>query len=305
MGTRRLFRWIAALALPFALVFGTVLVVDPYNYFGLFHAIPDTLKRKNLYHDGRTMPFSNLLWKLIELRRTPQDRILLGDSRLSHFDLDHLERVSGHRWYNLGVPGGNTRTMADLFTYAAQAPLKEVLVQVSFRGMNRGMDWDLYGEPRLLLDQPFLYLSNRRVLEATVLNLRSALLPATVRYDVLPPDQWQRVLDMERANATDFTPDSAAFGRLERIAARCRAMGCALRFVEYPTHPDVQRIYDEAGLEPQRKAYLERLRRLAPVIDLDRPGLFAADKALWRDPLHLTTDAQRAVIDTVWAAGGR
>ncbi len=302
MTVRRLLRWIAALALPFALVFGIVLAVDPFNYFDRFHPIPDTLKRKNLYHDGRTMPFSNLLWKLIELRRTPQDRILLGDSRLSHFDLDHLERVSVHRYYNLGVPGGNTRTLADLFAFSAQAPLKEVVVQVSFRGMNRGMDWDLYSEPRLLLDQPFLYLSNRRVLEATVLNLRSAWLPSTVHYDALPPDHWQRVLDMERTNASDFTLDSVAFARLERIAARCKAQGCALRFVEYPTHSEVQRIYADAGLEPLRATYLDRLRALAPVTDLDRPGLFPTDRALWRDPLHLTTTAQRAVIDTVWTS---
>ena len=305
MTVRRLLRWIAALALPFALVFGTVLVVDPYNYFDRFHAVPDTLKRKNLYHDGRTMPFSNLLWKLIELRRTPQDRILLGDSRLSHFDLDHLERVSGQRYYNLGVPGGNTRTLADLFGFAAQAPLKEVVVQVSFRGMNRGMDWDLYSEPRLLLDQPFLSLSNRRVLEATLLNLRSAWWPATVQYDALPPDHWQRVLEMERANAADFTLDSAAFGRLERISARCASQGCSLRFVEYPTHPEVQRIYADAGLQPLRAAYLDRIRALAPLIDLDRPGLFPTDRDLWRDPLHLTTTAQRAVIDTVWGGGAR
>jgi hypothetical protein len=303
MSTRRLFRWIAALALPFALIFGTVLVVDPYTYFDRSHLIPEALKRKNLYHNGRTMPFSNLLWKLIELRRAPQDRILLGDSRLSHFDLDHLQAVSGHRYYNLGVPGGNTRTLADLFTFAARAPLKEVVVQVSFRGMNRGMDWDLYSEPRLLLDQPFLYLSNRRVLEATLLNLRSAWLPSSVQYDALPPDHWQRVLEMERTNANDFSLDSAAFERLERIAARCTAMGCSLRFVEYPTHPEVQRIYAEAGLEPLRATYLERLRELAPLIDLDRPGLFPSDKDLWRDPLHLTTEAQRAVIDTVWSGG--
>ena len=85
MGTRTFFLWIAAIAAPFALVFATVAVVDPYNYFGWSNAVPDDLKRKNLYHDGRTMPFSNLLWKLVEFPKASHPNILLGDSRLSHF----------------------------------------------------------------------------------------------------------------------------------------------------------------------------------------------------------------------------
>ncbi len=302
MTPRRLLSWILALALPFALVFGTVVVVDPYDRFGRFHVVSDALKRKNLYHDGRTMPFSNLMWKLLEVDRQPQERILLGDSRLSHLDMDHLEQVSGRRYYNLGVPGGNTRTLADVFDLVAGPSLREVVVQVSFRSMARGADWDLVNEPRQLVEHPFLYLSNRRVLEATALNLRSLLLPGTVHYDVLPPDHWQRVLNLERANAEGMVPDSAAFARLAHIADRCRAQGVTLRFVEYPTHPEVQRIYAGAGLESLRADYIKRLEAMAPVLDLDRPGLFPEERSLWRDPLHLTSAAQRLVIDTVWAA---
>ncbi|MBP6391097.1 MAG: hypothetical protein KA352_09395 [Flavobacteriales bacterium] len=307
MGTRTFFLRIAAIAAPFALVFASVVVVDPYNYFGWSNTVPDELKRKNLYHDGRTMPFSNLLWKLVEFRKGSHPNILLGDSRLSHFDLDHLETVSGQHYYNLGVPGGNYRTVADLFTYADSVEglsegyaLQEVVVQVSFRGMNKGFDWDLYTEPRFLLDQPFLYLTNRRVLEATLLNLRSAVAPNSVAYDQTPPDQWQRVLAMEQENAASFSLDTTVYTLLQRMADRCEAQGARFRFVEYPTHPDVQHIYTEAGLEPLRQVYMARLAAIGTTIDLDRPGLFPEDRSYWRDPMHLTTEAQRLLIDRVW-----
>ncbi len=276
MSTRTFVKRIAAIAAPFALIFGAVVVVDPYAYFGWSHIVPDDLKRKNLYHDGRTMPFSILLWTLIEFQRNPQDHILLGDSRLAYFDMDHLQEVSGKRYYNLGVPGGNTATIADLFAFASnKIQLKDVVVQISFRGMNTGFDWDLYSEPRLLLEQPFLYLTNRRVLEAAALNLKSAVAPASMVYDQTPPDQWQRVLSMEKDNAGSFHLDTTAYERLQRIADRCAAIGCQLRFVEFPTHPDLQRLYTEAGLAPQRQAYMTRLAEIATTIDLDLPGLFS------------------------------
>jgi hypothetical protein len=56
----------------------------------------------------------------------------------------------------------------------------------------------------------------------------------------------------------------------------------------------------DAGLSPAREAYLARLRTMAPVLDLDQPGLFPTDRAFWRDPLHLSIDAQRELITRIW-----
>jgi hypothetical protein len=293
------------IAAPIAAVFALVAVADPYNYFGWSKAVPDDLKLKCLYHDGRTMPFSNTLWKLLRFREQPMEDVLLGDSRLSRLDLDYLQQVAGQRYANLGIPGGNYRTITDLFNYSDSiAHLKEVVVQVSFRGMNKGMsDWDIYSEPRMLLDKPFLYPTNRRVLEATLLNLRGAVAPNSVKYDVLPPDHWQQVLKMERNNAANFHLDTSNFRRLQAIADRCRAEGAHLLFVEYPTHPEVQEIYAKAGQGPVFAQYMKRLSLIAPTIDLDAPSLFPPDRSLWRDPLHLTTAAQHTVVDMIWGKG--
>ena len=301
MMVRRFLLQCVLLSIPIGLVFGTVAWVDPYGLFGHSGPVPVERKRLNLYHSGRTMAFSNMLWKLIEFQREPAPNILLGDSRLSYFDLDALEQVSGSRYRNLGIPGGNYRTVRDLFHYAdSLTHLQKVCVQVSFRGLNQGLDWDLYSEARGVLEKPYTYLYNRRVLEATALNLFSWTFPDRVTYDATPPDQWQRVLVAERANAQDFHPDTTVYRSLRELAARCRQHGTELLFVEYPTHPDVQRIYTEAGLGKEREAYLTELRAIAPVIDLDRPGLFSAEADHWRDPLHLTTTAQRELIDRVW-----
>ena len=145
---RRFLLQCLVLALPLLLVFGLVAWVDPYGLFGNGGPVPEALKKKNLYYSGRTMPFSNMMWKLIEFNRSPVPDILLGDSRLSYFDLDALQKATGHTYYNFGIPGGNYSTIKDLFAYAdSLVPLRNVSVQVSFRGLNQGNDFDLYQEP--------------------------------------------------------------------------------------------------------------------------------------------------------------
>ncbi len=280
-----------------------VVMVDPYNYFGWSRMVPNEIKLKSLYHSGRTMAFSNMMWDLLRFREKPVERVLLGDSRLTRFDLGHLEEVTGQGYANMGIPGGNFHTIASLFNYTDSiAHLKEVVVQVSFQGMSQGNDWDFYAEPRLLLGKPLLYVTNRRVLEATLLNVQGTLAPGSVAYDKLPPDHWQMVLDMQRHNAENFHFDTSNFALLQHIADRCRATGARLTFVEYPTYPDVQEIYKKAGLEPLRERYIARLSSMATTIDLDRPGRFPVDRADWRDPLHPTAEGQRKVIDAIWGS---
>ncbi len=289
------------LSLPMLALFALVAWVDPYCLYHTGGPIARELKEKNLYHSGRTMPFSNMLWKLVDFRRHPARNILLGDSRLSYFDLDSLRSLTGDTYQNLGVPGGNYVTIDHTFRYAdSLANLQNVVVQVSFRGMHAAQHFDIYAEPAAILAQPWSYMYNRRVIEAAGLNIYSALFPNSLHYDVPGEDQWRTVLEAEQAVAENWIMDSTVFDKLQHIADRCAAEGARLLFVEYPTHPDLQRIMHDAGLSPAREAYLARLRTMAPVLDLDQPGLFPTDRAFWRDPLHLSIDAQRELITRIW-----
>jgi hypothetical protein len=301
MGRRKFFLRLTLICAPFAFVFGVVVVVDPYNYFNWFHVVDDTVKRKNLNQDGRTMAFSNLMWKMKEYRRTPVPNVLIGDSRLSYFDLEHLAKVSGKQWYNLGVPGGNHRTAADVFGFVDSiSPPKTVWLQVSFRNMAAGQDYDLYSEPFAVESTPSLYVSNRRVLAATALALRATWSPESVNYDALSPDHWNNVVDMETEATTNFIMDTSFYGRLETIAQHCRQRGTELVLIEWPAYNELHAIRSAAGLDPLHAQYRERLSSIATYIDLDRLGNpISADRNNYRDPLHLTIEAQRKLVDAL------
>ncbi len=301
MDLRRFLRQVFLLLLPFVLILGAVAIVDPYSMFGSELIVNNGLKRRNLDHSGRTMSFSNVMWKMLEFKRDPQPNVIIGDSRLSYFDLDHLRKVAGEDHYNFGVPGGNHRTTFDLFQYAdSVGDLRKVYLQVSFRTMRPDMNWDIVQEPSVLTDRPLLYLTNRRVIEAAALNLYSLAKGDGMKYDELPPDQWDRVIAMEKENIDGFAMDDRIFDRIGRIAEHCKEKGIELVLLEYPMHPDLQAMYRDAGLLDLRERYVKRMRSIAPYIDLDVPGLFPADRALWRDPLHLTPELQRMLIDHAW-----
>ncbi|MEO8066855.1 MAG: hypothetical protein ABI599_04100 [Flavobacteriales bacterium] len=303
MGVRKLLLRIVLICTPFALVFGVVVVVDPYNYFNWCHLVPDEVKLKNLNHDGRTMAFSNLMWKMKEYRRAAVPNVLIGDSRLSYFDLPHLEEVTGAEWYNFGVPGGNHRTAADVFGFidSIAAP-KRVWLQVSFRNMAMGQDYDLYSEPFAVEGTPGLYVSNRRVLAATALALKAQWSPESVRYDELAADHWQQVIAKETAAAANFKIDTAFYPRLQAIADKCKEQGTELVFIEWPGYRTLQAIRSRAGLDALREQYHERMSAIARYIDMDVPdNSFSADSSNYRDPLHLTVVAQRKLIDAVMA----
>ncbi|QQR84854.1 MAG: hypothetical protein IPJ76_09485 [Flavobacteriales bacterium] len=298
---RRFFLRILLICAPFAVVFGTVVVVDPYNYFNWCHVVSDEVKLKNLNHDGKTMAFSNLMWKMKEYRRKPVPDLLIGDSRLSYFDLQYLDKATGQSWYNFGVPGGNHRTALDVFDYVDSiAPPNRVYMQVSFRNMAAGQDYDIFSEPLAVEGTPGLYVSNRRVLAATWLAIKACASPGSVQYDVLSPDHWNNVMTMERDAAASFKMDTAFYHRMEEVAVECRKQGTELVLVEWPSHESLHTVRTEAGLDAQRAAYADRLRSMATYVDLDAPGnTISADRSNFRDPLHLTTEAQRMVVDAL------
>ena len=49
------------LSLPMVVLFALVAWVDPYCLYHTGGPVPRSLKEKNLYHSGRTMPFSTAI----------------------------------------------------------------------------------------------------------------------------------------------------------------------------------------------------------------------------------------------------
>ena len=92
-------------ALPFLLYFALFFAFEPYDYFGL---------------KGGAAQEDSVITRVRSYLSAPENAIILGDSRMAHFDMDAVESASGRAFSNLAFGGASLGESIDLFYLAAQ-----------------------------------------------------------------------------------------------------------------------------------------------------------------------------------------
>lgn len=135
------------LALPFVLYFGAFVYFEPYDYFGL---------------KGGAQNEDSVITRVRSYLNAPEDSILLGDSRMAHFDLDLVAQVTGRPWSNLAFGGASMNESIDLFYLAAQRNpnLKECVFEVSFYTLRQGDARNRMQAIETVVENPVAYLFN-------------------------------------------------------------------------------------------------------------------------------------------------
>lgn len=135
------------LAVPFLLYAAFFFALEPYDYFGL---------------KGGAVSEDSMLTRVKSYLDDPADGVLLGDSRMAHFDMDLVEQVSGERFKNLAFGGASLNESVDLFQLALdQNPgLSTCYFEVSFYTLRTGDERNRTGAIRTVIENPFAYLFN-------------------------------------------------------------------------------------------------------------------------------------------------
>lgn len=136
----------ALLLAPVALYFCLFAAFEPNNYFGL---------RASAASEA---PVACL--KAYE--QAPGPRVIIGDSRFAHFDMQQAEAVSGRAWQNLAFGGASLREGVDVLNWVLeQNPnLEEVVFGLSFYTVTSTYDADRMSTLQKTLDNPLAYLFN-------------------------------------------------------------------------------------------------------------------------------------------------
>ena len=101
------------------------IIFEPYNYWGL----------KPFYTGQWTKPLA----RCREYMRNSSENIILGDSRMNHFDLNSVEQMTGERWANLSSGGQQLNLSEELFIWANErVPVKNLVIDASFWQMREG-----------------------------------------------------------------------------------------------------------------------------------------------------------------------
>lgn len=143
---RRIASKIALLMLPVLLYFCLFAAFEPNNYFGLRQS------------SASTAPVA----RVRAFRDQPGQNIIIGDSRLAHFDLELAQQASGKEWQNLAFGGASLKESLDLADYVLDHSneVQEILLGLSFYTINASYSTDRMAALEKTLDNPFAYLFN-------------------------------------------------------------------------------------------------------------------------------------------------
>lgn len=137
---------LALLAIPVLLYLAFFIAFEPNNYFGLKRGA------------GSTQPVA----RVKAYQAQPGSSLILGDSRLAHFDLELAEEASGRQWQNLAFGGASLRETIDLANYILDSKneTRELLLGLSFYTLNAGYDTDRMSALEDTLSNPLAYIFN-------------------------------------------------------------------------------------------------------------------------------------------------
>ena len=138
---------LALLALPFALYAVLFFVFEPYDYFGL---------------KGGAVNEDSMLTRVRAYLNDPADQVLVGDSRMAHFDMELVEQLTGRPCRNLAFGGASMNEMLDLVQLALEQnpTLDTCYFEVSFYLLRSADARNRTGAIRTIVENPAAYLFN-------------------------------------------------------------------------------------------------------------------------------------------------
>ncbi len=290
------------MAAPFLAYGAVILAVDPYNLFGISGLVDDR------YKEDISFKLNYAMWEMLQYRHDPVPNLLLGDSRMMNLPTETIDEVSGVPWANLAYGGGSLREAIDTFHFAAeQTELERVVLGVNFNLYNAADAKDRVAEVTAALDNPLLYFANRNVMTATSKLIPAALTgaEAAIGKPAMSKDEfWEVQLGpTTRTFYGNYRYPTAYAEGLAGIVEHCAEHGIELSFVIFPGHTDLQDQVAAYELGAEYERFVGELAALGTTYHFDFASPLTEDMDNYKDPYHLTDEAEHAVIDVVWGGG--
>lgn len=239
---KNILKKLALLAIPVAAWLAVFIAFEPNNYFGLKDSA------------GSSQPVA----RVRAYQQDPGRNLILGDSRLAHFDMELVAEASGMEWQNLSFGGASLKETLDLAGYVLDSghPVDTLLVEVSFYTLNEHYNTDRFSQLEETLENPLAYCLN---LEYNVNALTVLLDTLRGTPDAIESGDWVEsdyraddgtLLPLHRKlydypatitpKCRNWTLNEEQFARLRTLAAACSARGVRLILVLPPMAENVR-----------------------------------------------------------------
>jgi hypothetical protein len=296
MEFRRFFKKGLIFATPLLVWAVLVILVDPFDYFNWSTAISEQVKKDN------AASINSILFNMLKEVHNPCENLIIGDSRAEDLPLEHIEKITGQRYFILGANALKLNESIDLFYFANQIkPVKRAVFTLNFNEFNEYAYADRVTSVKSIIQNPLLYLFDNSVAQAGYYVVKASL---TKRQSVssIPPmteDEWWNyiVTVRGREHYERFRYPAALYQRLQKMVAFAKTQGTEITFIIVPNHADFQKRVREFGLDDQYLQFKHDLSRLGVrVVDYDYVNDITKNRSDFRDPLH--TNGQIGVLIT-------
>lgn len=264
---KQILKRLAVALTPVYVWFAFFAVFEPNNYFGL-KAGADS---------------SQPVARVRAYQKQPGSRLVLGDSRLAHFDEAYLAELCGEEWQNLAFGGASLRETLDLAQYILDSghPVERMVLGISFYVLNAGYDTDRFAALEETLQNPLAYCLNLEYNVNALTRFQNWLLhtPDTVESGDWGPEDYfdadgapipvHRILydysGLIAPRCKNWALNDAQFARIPQLAEQCRTRGIRLTVVLPPMAGIVREtVCVPFGIEAQMEnAVLPQLRAWA------------------------------------------
>jgi hypothetical protein len=286
MEFRRFFKKGLIFASPLLLWVLLVVVVDPFDYFNWSHVFSEQAKKDN------AASLNSILFNMLKEAHDPCENLIIGDSRAEDLPLEHINEITGRRYFILGANALKLNESIDLFYFANRIKtVKRAVFTLNFNEFNEYAFADRVTSVEAMIHDPLLYLFDGSVAQAGYYVVKSSL---TQRQSIssVPPmsrDAWWDYIVTVRGKEhyERFRYPAALYQRMQEMIAFAKAQDTEIAFIIVPNHADFQKRVREFGLDDEYLEFKRDLSRLGVrVVDYDYVNDITTNRSDFRDPLH-------------------
>lgn len=277
-----------ALAIIPLLVFaGIFMIYEPYNYWGL----------KPEKTGNWTMPLARVRAFL----RQPSENIILGDSRMNHFDLDYVESLTGQQYANLSTGGQSPSLTRSMYDWARErVQVQRIVMDGSFYQFRLRNQSPSALPVFYIAEHPLIYMTTRDyVVEAWELFWKDilSLWPTSQATVVEEPAETPETFpakyreDLVEYAEEHIIPECQNY-ELDMsdyiyILQNCQENGIESRVALCPVQESIwELVIEPLQLEPFLEEYRDVLRQYTDVYDMEWKSDFCKDQTLFSDGFH-------------------
>lgn len=287
-------------SLPLVVWVAAIVVIDPFDYFNWFHAVPEHVKVEN------AAQLNSLTYNMLQELHNPCENLIIGDSRAESLPLDEIEKATGEHYFKLAAYALKLNESIDLFYYAnAIKPLKHTVFTINFNEYNEYAYADRVHSVEQTIHNPFIYLFDRNVAQAAYYVVKSSLdkkKSINSRPQMAESDFWNYIVTVRaREHYERYKYPAALHERFEEMIAFAKARGIDVTFIIVPHHADFQRRVKEFGLADDYLRFKMDMSQLGTrVIDYDYDNEITENRADFRDPIHYNAQIGKLIVNEVF-----